>query len=219
MINALVDWLVHTIDSFGYLGVLLSIFLESFIAPIPSQIILPFSGFVASQGSLNIVLVILVAAFGAYLGTLPFYFVGLWGEEFVGKFLKKYGKYLFISQDDLDKGYKAFEKYGYSIVFFGRLIPIVRSVISFPAGAAKMNFGIFSIFTFAGSLIFATILCTAGYLMGESWHIVAVYTEEYERIAIAILLILFLLYVWRGMRGIIKENKKKQEAQESKKNQ
>lgn len=217
MINALVDWLVHTIDSFGYLGVILAIFLESFIAPIPSQIILPFSGFVASQGSLNIVLVILVAACGAYLGTLPFYFVGLWGEEFVEKFLKKYGKYLFISQEDLDKGYKAFEKYGHGIVFFGRFIPIVRSVISFPAGAAKMKFGIFSIFTFAGSLIFATILCTAGYLMGESWQIVAVYTEEYEKIAIAILLILFLLYVWRGMRSIIKENKKRQEAQESKK--
>ncbi len=217
MINALVDWLVHTIDAFGYLGVMLSIFLESFIALIPSQIILPFSGFVASQGSLNIVLVILAATFGAYLGTLPFYFVGLWGEEFIEKFLKKYGKYLFISQEDLDKGYRAFEKYGSGIVFFGRLIPIVRSVISFPAGVAKMKFGIFSIFTFAGSLIFATILCTAGYLMGESWHIVAVYTEEYERVVIALLVILLLLYIWRGMRGVIKENKKRDESQRSKK--
>jgi membrane protein DedA with SNARE-associated domain len=211
MINTLVDWLVQAIDSLGYLGVGLAIFLESFIAPIPSQIILPFSGFVASQGSLSIVVVILVAAFGAYLGTLPFYFVGLWGDEFVEKFLKKYGKYLFISQDDLDKGYRAFEKYGYGIVFFGRLIPIVRSVISFPAGAARMKFGIFSIFTYAGSLIFASILCTAGYLMGESWHIVAVYTEEYERVALGILAVAVLLYIWRGIRNIVKEREVKVE--------
>lgn len=211
MINSLVDWLVQAIDSLGYLGVGLAIFLETFIAPIPSQIILPFSGFVASQGSLNIILVIVVAAFGAYLGTLPFYFVGLWGDEFVEKFLKKYGKYLFISPEDLEKGYNAFEKYGSGIVFFGRLIPIVRSVISFPAGAARMKFWVFSVFTYAGSLIFASILCTAGYLMGESWHIVVVYIEEYERIALALLIIAVLLYIWRGMRNIIKESKEREE--------
>ena len=207
MINTLVDWLVASVDSLGYLGVALAVFLESFIAPIPSQIILPFSGFVASQGSLNIVLVILVVAFSAYLGTLPYYVVGLWGEEFIMKFLKKYGKYLFISNDDLDKGYNAFEKYGHGIVFFGRLLPIVRSVISFPAGAAKMKFWKFSVFTFAGSLIFETILCGAGYIMGESWDIVVDYVEEYERVILSIFVILVLLYIWRGMKNIIKERK------------
>jgi membrane protein DedA with SNARE-associated domain len=207
MINSLVDWLVQAIDSLGYLGVGLAIFLESFIAPIPSQIILPFSGFVASQGSLNIVLVIIVAAFGAYLGTLPFYFVGLWGDEFVRRFLKKYGKYLFISQGDLDKGYTAFEKYGFGIVFFGRFIPLVRSVISFPAGAARMKFWVFSVFTYTGSLIFASILCLAGYFLGESWHIVAVYIEEYERVVMTVLVILLLLYIWRGIKNLSKEQK------------
>jgi len=205
MINALVDWLVQAIDSFGYVGVALAIFLESFIAPIPSQIILPFSGFVASQGTLNIVLVVLVASLGAYLGTLPFYLIGLWGEEYIEKFLNKYGKYLFLYQEDLDKGYESFEKYGYGIVFFGRFLPIVRSVISFPAGAAKMKFGLFSLFTFAGILVYVSILCVAGYLMGESWHIVALYIEEYERIAIALLVIAVLLYIWRGMRKVIKK--------------
>jgi len=205
MINALVDWLVQSIDSFGYVGVALAIFLESFIAPIPSQIILPFSGFVASQGTLNIVLVVLVASLGAYLGTLPFYLIGLWGEEYIEKFLNKYGKYLFLYQEDLDKGYESFEKYGYGIVFFGRFLPIVRSVISFPAGAAKMKFGLFSLFTFAGILVYVSILCVAGYLMGESWHIVALYIEEYERIAIALLVIAVLLYIWRGMRKVIKK--------------
>jgi membrane protein DedA with SNARE-associated domain len=215
MITTLVDWLVGAIDSLGYIGVLLAIFLESFIAPIPSQLILPFSGFVASQGSLNIVLVILVAGLGAYLGTLPFYFVGLWGEEFIAKFLEKYGKYLFISKDELDKGYRAFEKYGGGIVFFGRFIPIIRSVISFPAGAAKMNFWVFSIFTYAGSLIFAAVLCLAGYFLGENWPTVATYVEEYERVAIALLVILFLLYIWKGMRDIIKQSKEREQEKEN----
>lgn len=208
MINQLVDWLVSAIDTLGYPGVLLAVFLESFIAVIPSQIILPFSGFVASQGSLNIVLVIISAGFGAYLGTLPFYFIGLWGEEFILKFLKKYGKYLFISQEDLDKGYSAFEKYGFGIVFFGRFIPIIRSVISFPAGAARMKFFKFSVFTFAGSLIFASVLCIAGYLMGESWHIVALYVEEYERVFMALIAIFVLIYIWRGIKSLSNRSNK-----------
>ena len=211
MINSLVDWLVTSMDQLGYFGVFLAVILETFIAPIPSQIILPFAGFLASQGSLNIILVIFVVAFASYLGTLPFYVVGWLGEEYIMKFLRKYGKYLFISNDDLDKGYSAFKKYGHGIVFFGRLLPIVRSVISFPAGAAKMKFWKFSVFTFAGSFIFAAISCTAGYLMGESWDIVVEYIEEYERIVVLILIILLLLYIWRGMNNIIKESKKMKE--------
>jgi membrane protein DedA with SNARE-associated domain len=214
MISSLVDWLVSSIGSLGYVGIFIAVVLESFIAPIPSQVILPFSGFLASQGTLNIVLVILVVAFSAYLGTLPFYVIGLWGEEFIMKFLKKYGKYLFISEEDLDKGYVAFKKYGYGIVFFGRFLPIIRSVISFPAGAAKMKFWKFSIFTFAGTLMFATVMCLAGYFMGESWEVVVEYIEEYERLVIILFAILLLLYIWRGMRKVIKESKEREKVKQ-----
>lgn len=214
MINSLVDWLVQAIDSLGYLGVLISVFLESFIAVIPSQIILPFSGFVASQGSLNIVLVIITVAVGAYLGTLPFYFIGRWGDDFVKKFLTKYGKYIFISNEDLEKGYKAFEKYGGGIVFFGRLLPLIRTVISFPAGAARMKFGVFSLYTIAGSLIFATVSCLAGYFMGESWPVVSAYIEQYENVVLALLSIAILIYIWKGMRDFIKKSKQKEAKKE-----
>jgi membrane protein DedA with SNARE-associated domain len=210
MINSLVDWLVQTIDSLGYLGVFIGVFLESFLALIPSEIILPFSGFVASRGTMNIVLVIATVGIGAYLGSLPFYFIGLWGDDFVEKFLKKYGKYLFISQDDLEKGYKAFEKHGNKIVFFGRFIPLIRSVISFPAGAARMKFSIFSIYTILGSLLYATALCLGGYYMGENWQIIASYINQYENIVLALLSIAILIYIWRGMRQVIKESKKKE---------
>lgn len=205
MISSLIDWLVQAIDSLGYLGVALAVFLETLIPPIPSQIIFPFSGFVASQGTLNIVFVILTASLVTYLGTLPFYLIGLWGEGTILTFLKKYGKYLFISNDDIDKAYKIFDKYGHGIIFFGRVIPIIRSVISLPAGVAKMNFWKFTLFTFAGTTLFAALLCLPGYFMGENWGVVVGYIEEYERIILALLLILFLLYVRKGVRDFIKE--------------
>jgi membrane protein DedA with SNARE-associated domain len=205
MISSLIDWLVQAIDSLGYLGVALAVFLETFIPPIPSQIIFPFSGFVASQGTLNIVLVILTASLVTYLGTLPFYLIGLWGEGAILTFLKKYGKYLFISNDDIDKAYKIFDKHGHGIIFFGRVIPIIRSVISLPAGVAKMNFWKFTLFTLAGTTLFAALLCLPGYFMGENWGVVVGYIEEYERVILALLLILFLLYIRKGVRDFIKE--------------
>jgi membrane protein DedA with SNARE-associated domain len=215
MINVLVDWLVQAIDTLGYLGVFVGVFLESLFAPIPSEIILPFSGFVASRGSMNIVLVIITVGIGAYLGSLPFYFIGLWGDDFVEKFLKKYGKYIFISNEDLDKGYRAFEKHGNKIVFFGRFIPLIRSVISFPAGAARMKFPIFSIYTILGSLLYATALCLGGYYMGENWTVIAGYINQYENLVLALLSIAILIYIWRGMREVIK-NSKKNEAEKEK---
>ena len=130
MIEQFVDWLVKLIQTIGYPGVAISMFLESFFAPIPSEMILPFAGFVASDGSLNIYLVIIVASLAAYLGSLPFYFLGVWGQDWINKFLEKFGKYLFISKKDVDLAYKAFDKYGNGIVFFGRLVPIVRTFVS-----------------------------------------------------------------------------------------
>lgn len=208
MINSMIEWLVSIIEVLGYPGVALSMFIESFFAPIPSEIILPFSGFVASQGTLNIYVVILVASIAAYLGTLPFYFIGVWGEEFVLKFLNKYGKYLFITKQDVDFGYKAFEKYGYGIVFLGRLIPIIRTIISFPAGASKMNFYLFSLFTFIGTTIWSTLLAFAGYKLGEHWNIVSYYMERYERIILALGLIVVMLYLWRGFKNMSKSSDK-----------
>lgn len=199
MITSFIDWLVNIIETLGYPGVALSMFVESFFAPIPSEIILPFSGFVASGGSLNIWVVIIVATVAAYLGSLPFYIVGLLGEEKIQIFLEKYGKYLFISQKDLDTGYRVFERLGIGIVFLGRLVPIVRTVISFPAGVAKMNFPIFSIFTLLGTFIWSTILAYAGFVLGDNWSVVSEYISEYEHIILIVLVVGFVAYVARGV--------------------
>ena len=210
MLLSIVAWIQRLVETGGYLGVLLVVILEGFIAPIPSQMVIPFVGFVASQGSFNIFIAILVVTVGIHLGTLPFYFIGLWGENFIQRFLRKYGRYIFLFEDDLEKGYEAFERYGSGIIFFGRFVPVIRSVISLPAGAARMNFGIFTLFTFLGSLIYASILCGAGYLLGENWEIVTVYIEKYENVVTVVLGILFVLYVIRGVTTIIKQSKESQ---------
>jgi len=204
MIQALIDWLVNIIKTIGYPGVMLSMFIESFFAPIPSELILPFSGFVASSGALNIYLTIILASIAAYLGTLPFYFIGRWGKEKVDLFLRKWGKYLFIKEEDLDKGYAIFAKHGSKMVFFGRLIPIVRTVISFPAGVADMNFGLFSAYTLAGTLIWSSLLAGAGYLLGDNWDAVGGYISKYEKVIIVVGIIFVALFVIKGIYDLVK---------------
>ena len=206
MISSVIDWLVNLIEVIGYPGVAIAMFIESFFAPIPSEIILPFSGFVAFGGSLNIYIVIVVATVAAYLGTLPFYFIGRWGNEFVMEFLKKYGKYLFISQDDLKKGFDAFERYGGGIVFFGRLIPIVRTVISFPAGVARMNFFQFSIYTLVGAGIWSSILASAGFFLGDRWDMVSVYVDRYENVILILLLVVVAVYIGWNIRKVLRKS-------------
>lgn len=198
MIQTFVDWLVNVITTLGYPGVALSVFIESFFAPIPSEIILPFSGFVASTGALNIYIVIVVATFAAYLGTLPFYFIGRWGEKYVTKFLDKYGRYLFIDRDEVDWAFGLFDKHGKKIVLLGRLIPIVRSLISFPAGVAKMDFFVFSTFTLIGALLWNTLLTYSGYILADNWNVVGEFIARYENILLGVFVVIFLLYLLRG---------------------
>lgn len=209
MINSLIDWLVNLIGSMGYLGVGLAMFVESFFAPIPSEIILPFSGFVANQGKLSILLVIVVATFSAYLGSLPFYLIGKWGKEGITKFLEKYGKYLFITKTDMDKGFDAFDKHGNKIVLLGRVIPIVRTVISFPAGVGKMNFWVFSAYTLIGTALWSTLLGLAGYYLGSKWEVVSIYVGKYEKVIMVILILGIILYIARGIINIRKDKKSK----------
>ncbi|MHC1716745.1 MAG: DedA family protein [Candidatus Dojkabacteria bacterium] len=208
MISSIIDWLVNLIESIGYPGVGIAMFIESFFAPIPSELILPFSGFVASNGSLNIYLVIVVASISAYIGSLPFYIIGRWGNSSVIRFIEKYGKYLFISKDDLDKGFQIFERYGNGIVFLGRLIPIVRTVISFPAGVAKMKFGLFTLYTLLGTAIWSSILALAGFYLGSKWEIVSVYVGKYENVIIVVLVVAIVVYIlWSIRRNLNRSNK------------
>ncbi len=201
MIQSIIDWLVNAISTIGYPGVFISVFLESFFAPIPSEIILPFSGFVASTGKMDLVFVIVIATVAAYLGSLPFYFIGKWGEKPVINFINKYGKYLFIQQKDVDKVFGAFDKYGKGVVFFGRLIPMIRTLISFPAGVAKMQFARFSMYTLFGSLTWNILLTYAGYQLGDHWSVVSKWIEKYQNVILVLIIIAVLLYIIRRIKS------------------
>ncbi len=201
MIQSIIDWLVNAISTIGYPGVFISVFLESFFAPIPSEIILPFSGFVASTGKMDLVFVIVIATVAAYLGSLPFYFIGKWGEKPVINFINKYGKYLFIQQKDVDKVFGAFDKYGKGVVFFGRLIPMIRTLISFPAGVAKMQFARFSMYTLLGSLTWNILLTYAGYQLGDHWSVVSKWIEKYQNVILVLIIIAVLLYIIRRIKS------------------
>ena len=201
MIQSIIDWLVNAISTIGYPGVFISVFLESFFAPIPSEIILPFSGFVASTGKMDLVFVMVIATVAAYLGSLPFYFIGKWGERPVINFIEKYGKYLFIQQKDVDKVFGAFDKYGKGVVFFGRLIPMIRTLISFPAGVAKMQFARFSMYTLLGSLTWNILLTYAGYQLGDHWSVVSKWIEKYQNVILVLIIIAVLLYIIRGIKS------------------
>ncbi len=194
MIPNVVDWMTNIMGSLGYLGVTIAVFLETVFPPIPSGFIQPFSGFVASRSDQTLFLTIIAATVGSFLGTVPFYFLGLWGEEFVNKFLYKYGKYLFIDTDEVDKAYEFFDKHGHIIVLTGRLIPFVRTVISFPAGVAKMPFKKFTLYTVLGGAIWSTILATGGFLLGERWEIIMVWLEQYETLSILLMILLVVVY-------------------------
>ncbi|MCK9415501.1 MAG: DedA family protein [Candidatus Dojkabacteria bacterium] len=206
MIENIVQWLTELIESTGYIGVAIAVFVESVFAPIPSPFILPFVGFVSSRTDQSLIISILAATLGAYLGSLPFYFLGRWGEKAVSRFLKKYGKYLFMEQDEVDKGFEFFDKYGSSIVFTGRLIPLVRSVISFPAGVAKMPFLQFSIYTILGSAVWSTVLTVAGYLLGSKWEVIIFWLAQYENFVIIAGVLVVLIYI---VVKVLRRKKKK----------
>lgn len=146
------QWITDFMTHYGYIGVFILVFLEYVIHPFPSEIILTFAGFMTSQSELNIIIVCLLTILGAVLGALVLYSIGaLIGEERLYKFIHKRGKYLGIKTQDLDKTIQWLDKYGHWAIFLGRFIPIVRTLISLPAGITKMNLPVFILLTAIGT--------------------------------------------------------------------
>mgnify|MGYP005627210409 CR=1 FL=1 len=195
MISEIVSFLVELVITLGYPGVALAMFIESFFAPVPSEVVLPLAGFIASTGAMNIYVLFIISGISSYAGTLPFYFLGLVGDkQFVSKIVDRFGKFLFIGTKDVEKSFALFEKHGNSLIFFGRLIPIIRSLISIPAGMAHMNFLKFTLYSITGSTIWSIFLVTAGYYFGENWEVVEKIISRYEKFILGTLIIGVLLF-------------------------
>ena len=192
-------------STIAYLTICLAMFLENVIPPIPSEIIMPLGGFFVYQQKLNFYFLVFWGLFGTILGSLPWYYLGrLVNEKKLSNFLDKRGKYLGISSDDLAKSKKWFDKYGVSLVFWGRLIPGIRTLISVPAGIELMPFSKFLIWTTMGSLIWVSLLTYTGYLFGENYSIIETYLDQIKYVVKPILITIFLYVLVKLLIRFIK---------------
>ena len=182
-------------STMAYLTICLAMFLENVIPPIPSEIIMPLGGFFVYQQKLNFYILVFWGLLGTILGSLPWYYLGrLVNEKRLSNFLDKKGKYLGISSDDLNKSKRWFEKYGVSLVFWGRLVPGIRTLISVPAGIKLMPLRKFLIWTTFGSFIWVALLTYAGYLFGENYLIVETYLDQIKYVVKPILILICLYF-------------------------
>ncbi len=188
--------------------------IESACIPLPSEIIMPFSGYLVYTGQLSLVIVGVVGALGNLAGSLLAYGLGAWGGR---PLIEKYGKYVLLSHHDLDLADRWFEKYGKSTVFFTRLMPVVRTFISFPAGISGMRLSTFSIFTFLGALPWSLALAYIGFKLGENWDTLGSYFHKAD-IFIGILIVAGLAwYIQRHLKNLRKDRQRDVKAQPTEK--
>ncbi len=197
IIDSLVQFVSNIIGTTGYPGIIILMAIESACIPLPSEIIMPFSGFLVSTGKLNLHAVAFAGAFGNLLGSIVAYVVGYFGGR---SFVLRYKKYIFLREHELRIAEKFFEKWGGATVFFTRMMPIVRTYISLPAGLAKMNFPSFCILTFVGSIPWAYLLTYAGLILGENWREIKRYTELIDILVILAILGVIIYLIVRKKR-------------------
>lgn len=193
--------LTNIISSYGYLAVFIFMTAESCLIPIPSEVTMVFAGFMSGLGVLNIWVTIIIGAIGNVIGSLMAYWLGMkMGEEWIRTAIKKWGKWLLIHIDDFDKSLVWYKKYGQGITFGSRLLPIVRTFISLPAGIAKMNLKLFTLLTFIGSFIWSGILAFLGLKLGQNWQAVEPYFRKFQFIIIGLFAVLFVWYIVRHIK-------------------
>lgn len=195
------NWIIEFMEQFGYLGVFLMIALENVFPPIPSEVVLTFGGFMTTKSDLTVMGVVLAATLGAIAGAIILYLIGLLlNVDQMEKIIDRWGHILKLKREDIQKADHWFDRYGVWTVFFCRMIPIVRSLISIPAGMARMNMLLFLIFTSLGTLIWNIILVNLGAAFGEAWTKVLEYMSIYSSVFYAIFAILFILVVFWYVR-------------------
>jgi membrane protein DedA with SNARE-associated domain len=197
-LSGIVGVAARLIDQLGVIGVGLFTFAETVFPPIPSEVILPLAGFAAQQGSMNIVLVIVAATVGAYLGALLLYFLG--AKLGLERSIRGLAKLPLVESRDFEKAADWFSRHGRSAIFFGRLLPGIRSLISLPAGASRMNLVTFSVFTIAGSALWNTLLVSLGALLGTQYELINEYSRWLNYAVYAAIGVVVVLLVVRRVR-------------------
>lgn len=188
--------LVHMMmEKLGPVGIALLMFLENVFPPIPSELIMPLAGYLATRGDMNIFVVIAAGTVGSMLGILPWYFLGRkLGHEGVRIFASRHGRWLTMTASDVDAAADRFKRHGAVSVLVGRLIPTVRTLISVPAGVANMPIGRFLALSFVGTLAWTSALAIAGYVLGQAYSVVADYVDP---VSTGVLVVLVAIYIYR----------------------
>ena len=189
----LVQFITHVIDVGGYAGIVALMGIESACIPLPSEIILPFAGYLVFLGHFNLLLVATAGALGCNLGSVVGYWIGAKGGR---PLVERYGKWVLMSRHDLDWMTRFFARYGAITVLLARLMPVVRTFIAFPAGIAKMSQVRFHLYTFVGSWPWCFALAYAGMKLGEKWHTDPRFEEAFHRFHLAVELGLLALLIW-----------------------
>ena len=193
--------IINTINSLGYVGIALLMALENIVPPIPSEVIMPLAGFAVTQGRLQFVYVVLAGTIGSVLGATPWYFLGKsWGLNRTKKIADRYGKWLTITGEDVEKAKIWFDKRGYVATAVGRLVPGIRTYISIPAGISKMPLIPFLLYSTAGSIIWVSLLTYAGYILGENYEQVGSYLKPISTIVLVVIVVLSLYWIIRRRR-------------------
>lgn len=190
-------WIIDIMEQFGYFGVFLLICIENIFPPIPSEVILTFGGFMTTKSELTFFGVVLAATIGSVFGALILYGIGMLIDvERLEKIVGRYGHILRVTKEDLHKADRWFHRYGYWTVLFCRMVPLLRSLISIPAGMARMRFSLFLFFTVIGTVIWNVILVGLGRALGENWEKILYYMDIYSHFV-------YLLIVVLGVAAIV----------------
>ncbi|UOQ45760.1 DedA family protein [Halobacillus salinarum] len=194
-------WLIDFINHFGYAGVLFLIAIENLFPPIPSEVILTFSGYMTTYSELSIAGVMAAAAAGSIAGAFLLYGIGTYaGAERMYVFADRWGRYLRLTKNDIQRAEAWFNKYGAWTVFLCRFVPLVRSLISLPAGMARMNIWSFFVFTLCGTMVWNFVLIKLGAALGASWHQVVLFMDAYAKFLYVLLFLGMLLFLLHWLR-------------------
>lgn len=199
------DWATHLLDTTGYVGLVFLMALESMVAPIPSEAVMPFAGFLIVDGTFTWAGVIFWSTVGSIAGSLISYYLGYFGGR---PLVLKVGKYLLLDKSHLDTTEKYFNKNGQITIFVARFIPVIRHLISIPAGLAEMNLWKFLLYTTAGAACWNTILTVAGYYLKDNWNSLMKYSHIIDIVVVAVLGLAFIYLVWK----LYKDYKKRKSA-------
>ena len=201
MFDWIAEWVTSVIAALGYPGLTVLVALENVFPPIPSEVILPLAGFLTGQDRFSFVLVLIATTLGSLIGALALYAVGfVIGQRRVNRLVARYGHWALLSPDDLTRAESWFDRHGPVAVLTGRLIPVVRSLVSIPAGYRRMPLGQFLLLTGSGSALWNGVLVGLGWALGENWHMIEEYVGWLQYVVIAAVAFLVLRFVWQRLR-------------------